>query len=310
MKKILVAGGCGFLGSHLCEKLLNLNYEVVCLDNFHTGYKSNVSELLKNKKFSILNHDICNSINIKVDGIFNLACPASPEKYQEDPIQTLKTCFLGNLNLLGVAKKLDIPILLASTSEIYGDPLEHPQDESYWGNVNTVGPRSCYDEGKRISETLFNDYKNQHKVNIKIARIFNTYGPKMSKNDGRVVSNFINQALLNKDIKIYGKTKRTRSFCFVDDMIEGLIKLFFASKKINGPINLGNPKETSIKQLAKQIIKLSASSSKIVITKPVTDDPIKRKPNIKLAKKLINWEPKVDLEKGLLNTINFFKKKN
>lgn len=307
MKKILVAGGCGFLGSHLCEKLLNLNYEVICLDNFHTGFKKNINELKNNPKFSLINHDICFPIKLNVDGIFNLACPASPEKYQSDPLQTLKTCFTGSLNLLELAKVNKAPILLSSTSEIYGDPLKHPQKESYWGNVNPIGPRSCYDEGKRVSETLFNDYYKSYKVKIKIARIFNTYGPKMSKFDGRVVSNFINQALKNEDIKIYGKTMRTRSFCYVDDMVDGLLKLFFSKPNIIGPINLGNPSETSIYKLAKVIVRLTRSKSKIINTKSVQDDPKKRKPDISKAKKLINWEPKIDLNFGLSETINYFK---
>lgn len=308
MKKILVAGGSGFLGSHLCEKLLYLGYEVICLDNLITGFKNNISKLSNSNKFSFINHDVCNPINLKVDGIFNLACPASPDKYKSDPIKTSKTCFLGCINLLDLAKKYKIPILLASTSEVYGDPLKHPQDESYWGNVNTVGSRSCYDEGKRISETLFNDYKNYYGLDIKIARIFNTYGPKMSKNDGRVVSNFINQAIQNKNIKIYGEQKKTRSFCYVDDMIEGLVKLFFAPKKINTPINLGNPNEISLKNLANLVINLTKSKSKIVITKSLQDDPKKRRPDISKANKLLKWEPKINLDDGLIETINYFKK--
>ncbi len=287
MQKILVAGGCGFLGSHLCEKLLLLGYEVICLDNLHTGSKSNIYHLLDNPRFSLVIHDVCTPIYLEVDGIFNLACPASPPKYQEDPIQTIKTCFIGSFNLLGMAKRLEIPILLASTSEIYGDPLIHPQIENYWGNVNTVGPRSCYDEGKRVSETLFNDYHNQHGVDTKIARIFNTYGPRMSKDDGRVVSNFINQSLKNKNIKIYGKSLKTRSFCYVSDLIDGLIKLFF-KKKYNSPLNLGNPEEISINLLAKKIINITRSNSKIIHTKALIDDPRKRKPDITKAKKYLN----------------------
>ena len=305
MKKYLVTGGCGFLGSHLCERLINLGHSVICLDNLHTGKKSNIAHLLNNPKFSLIIHDICTPIYLEVDGIFNLACPASPPKYQEDPIQTVKTCFIGSFNMLGMAKRLKIPILLASTSEIYGDPLIHPQKENYWGNVNTIGPRSCYDEGKRISETLFSDYKNQHKVDIRIARIFNTYGPRMSKKDGRVVSNFINQALINKNIKIYGKSSKTRSFCYVSDLIDGLIKLFF-KQKYHLPVNIGNPNETSIVMLAKKIIKLTESKSKIIYTKAVVDDPRKRKPDISIAKKVLKWEPSINLEQGLKKTIDYF----
>lgn len=306
MKRILVAGGCGFLGSHLCDLLINLGYEVLCLDNLHTGSKANIYHLLNNPKFTLIIHDITNPIYLEVDGIFNLACPASPPKYQEDPIQTIKTCFMGSFNLLGIAKRLNIPILLASTSEIYGDPLTHPQTETYWGNVNTVGPRSCYDEGKRVSETLFNDYKNQHNVDIRIARIFNTYGPRMSKDDGRVVTNFIGKALKNENIELYGKSKKTRSFCYVSDLIDGLIKLYFA-KNVHMPINLGNPKETSINQLANFIINLTNSKSKIVYSNDLIDDPKKRKPDISKAKKLINWKPNIDLDKGLKKTIKYFK---
>ncbi len=306
MQKILVAGGCGFLGSHLCEKLLSMGHEVICLDNLHTGSKSNVYHLLDNPKFSLIIHDICSPIYLEVDGIFNMACPASPPKYQEDPIQTIKTCFMGSFNLLGIAKRLKVPVLLASTSEIYGDPLVHPQEESYWGNVNTIGPRSCYDEGKRISETLFSDYKNQHGVDIKIARIFNTYGPRMSKDDGRVVSNFINQALKNKRISIYGKSKKTRSFCYVEDLINGLIKLYF-KKKCHLPINLGNPDEISINNLAKEIIKLTKSKSRVIYSEALKDDPRKRKPNISKAKKLLKWNPQISLIEGLKETIKFFK---
>ena len=309
MKRILVAGGCGFLGSHLCDLLIDLGHEVICVDNLHTGSKSNIYHLLNEPRFTLIVHDITNPIYLEVDGIFNLACPASPPKYQEDPIQTIKTCFLGSFNLLGMAKRLNAPILLASTSEIYGDPLVHPQIETYWGNVNTVGPRSCYDEGKRVSETLFNDYKYQHGVDIRIARIFNTYGPRMSKNDGRVVTNFIGKAIKNEDIELYGKSKKTRSFCYVSDMVNGLINLFFA-KNLHLPINLGNPNETSINQLAKIIIDLTNSKSKIVYSNALIDDPKKRKPDISRAKKLINWRPEIELNKGLRKTIDYFKKEN
>ncbi len=309
MKKILVTGGAGFLGSHLCEKLIKQGHRVVCMDNFSTGKAANIKELRKNEKFSLLEWNIIDPFQLWVDEIYNLACPASPIQYQKNPIDTVKTTVLGVMNLLELARKQNIKILQASTSEIYGDPLEHPQTEEYYGNVNVTGIRSCYDEGKRCAETLFYDYHRYYHLNIKIVRIFNTYGPNMSKYDGRVVSNFIVQSLKDKSITIYGKGTQTRSFCYVDDTIDGLIKMMNSKDEITGPINIGNPKETSIKDLAKKIIKKTHSNCLIRNNELPKDDPVRRKPSIELAKKHLNWEPKIDLNKGLDKTIKYFKHK-
>lgn len=308
-KRILITGGAGFLGSHLCERLLNEGDEVLCVDNFYTGRRSNIAHLVSNPYFEILRHDICFPLYVEVDEIYNLACPASPIHYQFDPVQTIKTAVHGAINMLGLAKRLKIKILQASTSEVYGDPTVHPQPESYWGNVNPIGLRSCYDEGKRCAETLFFDYHRQHKLKIKVARIFNTYGPRMHPNDGRVVSNFIMQALKREDITIFGDGSQTRSFCYVDDMIEGLIKLMKSPENFTGPINLGNPKEISILELAEKIIKLSGSSSNIVFRPLPQDDPKQRCPDISLAKEKLNWEPMVAFDEGLMRTIEYFEER-
>jgi UDP-glucuronate decarboxylase len=305
--RILVSGGAGFLGSHLCEKLLAGGDEVVALDNLVTGSKLNITHLIDNPKFEFIKHDVTKPISIEVEGIFNLACPASPKKYQSDPIQTLKTSVHGAINLLGVAKKNKAKILQASTSEIYGDPKISPQNETYWGNVNPIGIRSCYDEGKRAAETLFSDYHRQHKVDIRIARIFNTFGPRMAIEDGRVVSNFIVQALRNQDITIYGDGSQTRSFCYVDDLVLGLINLFFSENYL-GPINLGNPNPISMTELAREIIKLTKSNSNLVYLPLPEDDPIERKPDIYKAIQYLKWEPKIDRLVGLSKTIEYFKK--
>jgi UDP-glucuronate decarboxylase len=307
-KKILVTGGAGFLGSHLCERLLNDGYEVICVDNFYTGRKANIVHLLNNPYFEIIRHDITFPLYVEVDEIYHLACPASPVHYQFDPVQTTKTSVHGSINMLGLAKRLKIKILLVSTSEVYGDPTVHPQPETYWGNVNPIGPRACYDEGKRCAETLFFDYHRQHRLKIKVARIFNTYGPRMHPNDGRVISNFIIQALKGEDITVYGNGTQTRSFCYVDDMIDGLIKLMNMNDDFTGPINLGNPEEYSILELAKLIVKLTGSNSKIVFKPLPPDDPKHRCPDITLAKKVLNWQPNISLEEGLRRTIEFFKK--
>jgi UDP-glucuronate decarboxylase len=304
--KILVTGGAGFLGSHLCEKLLLNGHEVVALDNLVTGSKANIDHLLSNSKFEFIRHDVTFPIYLEIEGIFNLACPASPRKYQSDPVQTLKTSVHGAINLLGLAKRTKAKILQASTSEIYGDPNVSPQNESYWGNVNPIGIRSCYDEGKRAAETLFSDYHRQYDLDIRIARIFNTYGPKMAEDDGRVVSNFIVQALNNEPITIYGGGNQTRSFCYVDDLISGLIKLF-DQPGINTPVNLGNPAAINMKDLANEIIKYTRSESKLVFKDLPQDDPVDRLPDITKAKKILNWEPFVDREAGLNKTIEFFK---
>ena len=306
-KKILVTGGAGFLGSHLCERLLNSGNEVICVDNFYTGNKENILHLIKNPYFECIRHDICFPLYLEVDEIFNLACPASPVHYQSHPVQTIKTSIHGSINMLGLAKRLKIKIFQASTSEVYGDPKVHPQDESYFGNVNPIGIRSCYDESKRCAETLFFDYHRQYNIPIKVARIFNTYGPKMLPNDGRVVSNFIVQALKNEDITVYGDGSQTRSFCFVDDLIDGFIKLMDSDNSISGPINLGNPFEFTMNELANIIIKLTNSKSKITYKELPQDDPKQRKPDISKAKKLLNWEPKIKLEDGILKTIEYFK---
>ena len=303
-KKILVTGGAGFLGSHLCEKLLEQGHEVLCLDNFFTGTRENIYHLFDSKRFELLRHDICLPLYVEVDEIYNFACPASPLHYQADPIQTIKTSVLGAMNLLGLAKRLNCKIFQASTSEVYGDPHMHPQKEEYWGNVNPIGIRSCYDEGKRCAETLFFDYQRKHHVKIKVARIFNTYGPRMHPNDGRVVSNFIVQALCNEPITIYGDGLQTRSFCYVDDLIDVTLRLM-ASKE-SGPINVGNPSEFKVLDLAKQVIELTGSSSKIVHKPLPLDDPKQRRPDIAQARALLRWEPRISLEEGLKSTIRYF----
>ena len=308
MKKILVTGGAGFIGSHLCKKLVEQGNDVICIDNYFTGTKENIAELFNNPYFEAIRHDICFPLYVEVDEIYNLACPASPIHYQHDPVQTTKTTVHGAINMLGLAKRVNARILQASTSEVYGDPAEHPQKEDYWGNVNPIGPRSCYDEGKRCAETLFFDYQRQHDLDIKVIRIFNTYGPNMHPNDGRVVSNFIVQALTNQDITVYGNGEQTRSFCYVDDLINGMIKMMSSAKGIYGPTNLGNPIEYKIIELAEMIIKLTNSKSKIINKDLPTDDPVRRKPDISRAKKDINWEPNIDVTDGLKKTIDYFKK--
>ncbi len=309
MKRILVTGGAGFIGSHLCERLLNEGNEVISLDNYFTGSKSNIRHLLDNKYFEAIRHDITLPFFIEVDQIYNLACPASPIHYQENGIKTIKTSVMGAINMLGLAKRKNATVLQASTSEIYGDPKIHPQPESYWGNVNTLGPRACYDEGKRCAETLFMNYKEQTNTRIKIVRIFNTYGPNMHPNDGRVVSNFIMQALQNQDITIYGDGGQTRSFQYVDDLIEALIRMMNSPEDFVGPVNLGNPNEFTILELAEKVIKLTGSKSKLIYKPLPQDDPLQRQPDISLAKEKLNgWEPKIQLEEGLLKTIEYFKK--
>ena len=307
MKKILVTGGAGFIGSHLCKKLLDEGNDVLCLDNYFTGTKENISSLFKSPYFEVIRHDVCFPLYVEVDEIYNLACPASPIHYQHDPVQTTKTSVHGAINMLGLAKRINARILQASTSEIYGDPETHPQEENYWGNVNPIGPRSCYDEGKRCAETLFFDYYRQHNLDIKVVRIFNTYGPNMHPNDGRVVSNFIVQALTNQDITVYGNGDQTRSFCYIDDLISCIFKMMSSEEKFIGPVNLGNPVEFKIIDLAKTIIKLTNSKSNIVNKELPTDDPIRRKPNISLAKNFLDWEPSFNLEEGLKLTIDYFK---
>jgi UDP-glucuronate decarboxylase len=309
MKKILVTGGAGFIGSHLCARLLKEGNEVICLDNYFTGNKRNIIHLIDNPYFEIVRHDITTPYYIEVDEIYNLACPASPIHYQYNPIKTIKTSVMGAINVLGLAKRIKAKVLQASTSEVYGDPSIHPQTEDYWGNVNPIGKRSCYDEGKRCAETLFMDYHVQNNVRIKIARIFNTYGPNMHPNDGRVVSNFIVQALQNKDITIFGDGSQTRSFQYIDDLIEGIIRLMGTGENVTGPVNLGNPRELRIIDLAGLILKLTKSKSKIVHKSLPEDDPVQRRPDIRMAKKLLNnWTPGVEVEKGLINTISYFKK--
>jgi len=308
MKKILVTGGAGFLGSHLCDRLVEQGHHVLCVDNYFTGSKKNIEHLLDNKNFEIMRQDVCFPLYVEVDEIYNLACPASPIHYQHDPIQTMKTSVIGSYNLLGLAKRTGAKIFQASTSEIYGDPRVHPQPEEYWGNVNPIGPRSCYDEGKRAAETLFFDYHRQHNVKIKVVRIFNTYGPRMSQHDGRVISNFIVQALKGENITIYGDGFQTRSFCFVDDLINGFIQFMDTEDKYTGPMNLGNPGEFTIKELAEIILKLTNSSSKIEYKVLPKDDPKQRRPDISKALDLMNWSPKVNLEEGLKHTIDYFKK--
>jgi len=307
---ILVTGGAGFLGSHLCEKLLELGHNVICVDNFYSSNKDNVHSLIKNSKFSLIEGDVCNiNLDFNIDQIYNLACPASPIHYQSNPVKTVQTNVIGSLNMLELAKKNDAKILQASTSEVYGDPKISPQPEIYWGNVNPIGVRSCYDEGKRCAETLFFDYYRQYNIDIKVCRIFNTYGPRMHKNDGRVMSNFIIQALKNEPITIYGEGLQTRSFCYVDDLVVGLINFMNTDSNIVGPINIGSNQEISIKDLAVKIIKLTNSKSEIKFLKPLLDDPMQRKPDLSLAKKVINWSFDVNLEDGINSTINFFKEK-
>ena len=305
MKRILITGGAGFIGSHLCKRLLNEGIFVICLDNFFTGRKRNIENLLPNPNFELVEHDIIEPIDIRVDEIYNLACPASPPHYQYDPIKTIKTSVIGIINMLELAEKYNAKILQASTSEVYGDPLVHPQVETYWGNVNPIGIRSCYDEGKRCAETLVSDYHRQFGLDTKIVRIFNTYGPNMAQDDGRVVSNFIIQALKNEDITIYGDGTQTRSFCYVDDLVEGFIKMM--NSEITGPVNLGNPSERTIEDFAKLITKLTKSKSKIVYKPLPSDDPTKRRPDITLAKKVLNWQPEIDIKTGLEKTIEYFR---
>lgn len=307
IKKILVTGGSGFLGSHLCAKLLEMGHEVICLDNFSTGKKENIHPLLTNPNFELFEHDVSIPIDIKVDEIYNLAAPASPRHYQKRPVETLKTILLGSINMLDLAKRYDAKILQASTSEVYGDPLCHPQNENYWGNVNPTGIRACYDEGKRCAETLFFDYHREFRVRIKIARIFNTYGPNMSIDDGRVVSSFIASALQKNPIAVFGDGEQTRSFCYVDDLIEGLISLMDSPNLLIGPVNLGNPEEYSIQELAYKIKNLTASSSEIFFKELPNDDPKKRKPDISFALQNLTWKPKISLEEGLKKTISYFK---
>ena len=307
MKRILVSGGAGFIGSHLCTRLVNEGHDVICLDNFFTGSKDNIKHLMGNHHFEVVRHDVTYPYSAEVDEIYNLACPASPIHYQHDPIQTAKTSVMGAINMLGLAMRLDAKILQASTSEVYGDPIIHPQPESYWGNVNPVGYRSCYDEGKRCAETLFMDYYRQNQTRIKIIRIFNTYGPRMLPNDGRVVSNFIIQALNNEDITIYGDGKLTRSFQYIDDLIEGMVRMMDTEDDFTGPINIGNPNEFPVLELAERVIRMTGSTSKIVFKPLPTDDPKQRQPDIKLAKEKLGWQPTVELEDGLKRMIEYFK---
>ena len=306
MKRILVSGGAGFIGSHLCTRLVNEGHDVICLDNFFTGSKDNIKHLMGNHHFEVVRHDVTYPYSAEVDEIYNLACPASPIHYQHDPIQTAKTSVMGAINMLGLAMRLDAKILQASTSEVYGDPIIHPQPESYWGNVNPVGYRSCYDEGKRCAETLFMDYYRQNQTRIKIIRIFNTYGPRMLPNDGRVVSNFIIQALNNEDITIYGDGKQTRSFQYIDDLIEGMVRMMDTEDDFTGPVNLGNPNEFPVLELAERVIRMTGSTSKIVFKPLPTDDPKQRQPDIKLAKEKLGWQPTVELEDGLKRMLEYF----
>jgi UDP-glucuronate decarboxylase len=305
-KRILVTGGAGFIGSHLCRRLLGEGHEVLCVDNFFTGTRGNIEELLDHKRFELMRHDVTFPLYVEVDEIYNLACPASPVHYQFDPVQTTKTSVVGAINMLGLAKRLKVPVLQASTSEIYGDPAVHPQTEDYWGNVNPIGIRSCYDEGKRCAETLFFDYHRQHKLQIKVVRIFNTYGPHMHPADGRVVSNFIVQALRGEDITIFGEGNQTRSFCYVDDLVEGFVRMMGTGAEVAGPINLGNPNEFTIRELAELVIELTGTSSKLVKRPLPQDDPRQRKPDIGLARDTLGWEPTVQLREGLGRTIAYF----
>ena len=306
-KRILATGGAGFLGSHLCDRLVEEGHDVLCLDNFFTGSKENIAHLMAKQNFEMVRHDLVEPILLEVDEIFNLACPASPIHYQFNPVKTTKTSVMGAINMLGLAKRVRAKILQASTSEVYGDPVVHPQTESYWGNVNTIGLRSCYDEGKRCAETLFFDYYRQNKVNIRVVRIFNTYGPRMHPNDGRVVSNFVVQALANRDITVYGDGRQTRSFCYVDDLVEGLLRMMNGPDDFVGPVNLGNPGEFSILELAEMAIKMTGSRSKIIFEELPQDDPLQRQPDIALASERLGWEPTVELEEGLGRTIEYFR---
>jgi UDP-glucuronate decarboxylase len=306
-KRVLVTGGAGFLGSHLCERLLADGCDVLCVDNFYTGTRDNIIELLKNPHFELLRHDISQPLNVEVDEIYNLACPASPIHYQFDPVQTTKTSVIGAINVLGLAKRIKSRVLQASTSEVYGDPAVHPQPESYWGNVNPIGPRSCYDEGKRCAETLFFDYWRQHSMPIKVVRIFNTYGPRMHPNDGRVVSNFIVQALRGEDLTIYGDGSQTRSFCYVDDLIEGFVRMMASPADFVGPVNMGNPGEFTMIELAEMVLRLTHSSSKLRFMSLPKDDPRQRQPDITLAKEKLGWAPTVPLEVGLAGTVDYFR---
>ena len=307
--RILITGGSGFIGSHLSQRLLNEGHDVLVVDNFYTSSRENISHLLNNPKFEIIRHDVTTPIDLEVDAIYHLACPASPIHYQRFPVQTIKTSIIGSINMLELANRLQIPILLSSTSEVYGDPQISPQVEEYWGNVNPIGIRACYDEGKRAAETLFFDFHRQYGVNIKVARIFNTYGPNMSPGDGRVVSNFIMQALRSEDITIFGDGSQTRSFCYVDDLVTGLIKLMESPDSVHGPINLGNPIERTVKNLAELVISKTKSKSKIIFHELPQDDPKQRKPDISKAREILNWEPKMDIDQGLENTIKYFKTK-
>jgi UDP-glucuronate decarboxylase len=306
-KKVLVTGGAGFLGSHLCEKLLDQGAEVLCVDNYFTGNKDNILHLLDNPRFDLMRHDVTFPLYVEVDEIYNLACPASPIHYQHDPVQTTKTSVHGAINMLGLAKRVKAKILQASTSEVYGDPEVHPQNESYWGHVNPIGIRSCYDEGKRCAETLFFDYHRQHQLEIKVMRIFNTYGPRMHPDDGRVVSNFVMQALRGEALTIYGDGSQTRSFCYVDDLILGMMSLMNTGPEVSGPMNIGNPNEFTILQLAKAVKRLTNSSSEIVMKPLPSDDPKQRQPNISMAREVLGWEPSIELEEGLTKTITYFR---
>ena len=307
-RRVLVTGGAGFIGSHLCERLLGRGDEVLCVDNFFTATRPNVSGLMSNSRFELVRHDVSFPLYVEVDKIYNLACPASPIHYQFDPVQTTKTSVHGAINMLGLAKRVKAKILQASTSEVYGDPTVHPQTEDYWGHVNPIGPRSCYDEGKRCAETLFFDYRRQHNLKIKIARIFNTYGPRMHRNDGRVVSNFVVQALQNKDITVYGDGSQTRSFCYVDDLIDGLVRLMETSDDVVGPFNLGNPEEFSVRELAETIIALIGSSSRIIHRPLPEDDPKQRRPDISKAQAILHWQPKTSLRDGLMKVVVYFER--
>jgi UDP-glucuronate decarboxylase len=307
-RRILVAGGAGFLGSHLCERLLDQGHDVLCVDNFFTSSRRNIEHLIGNRRFELMRHDVTFPLYVEVDEIYNLACPASPVHYQFDPVQTTKTSVIGAINMLGLAKRLKIKILQASTSEVYGDPIEHPQTESYWGNVNPIGFRSCYDEGKRCAETLFFDYRRQHKLGIKVVRIFNTYGPRMHPNDGRVVSNFIVQALQGKDITIYGDGSQTRSFCYADDLVEAMMRMMATEDSVTGPVNIGNPGEFTIRQLAELVVEMTGSKSRIVSLPLPSDDPKQRRPDISVARDVLGWEPTTPLRAGLKKTIAYFDK--
>ena len=306
--RVLVTGGAGFLGSHLCERLLTDGYSVLCVDNYFTGRRENIAHLLAHPDFEALRHDVTFPLHVEVDQIYNLACPASPVHYQHDPVQTTKTSVMGAINMLGLAKRLKVPVLQASTSEVYGDPTVHPQTEAYWGNVNPIGPRACYDEGKRCAETLFFDYHRQHRVSIKVARIFNTYGPRMLPNDGRVVSNFIVQALRGQDITIYGDGRQTRAFCYVDDLVDGLVRMMATGETVTGPINIGNPAEISVRLLAERVIALTGSSARLVFRPLPQDDPMQRCPDIRRAQEVLGWTPIMGLDDGLGATIAYFRR--